>query len=393
MCKYRRSRFLVLTFEELDPEASGQIGSFLVLTSILTGEHILAKWDDLERLLAIPTSGWLDEKGLNQLGFSSERVLELVGFGVLISDNESEDSRILRSREELLEESHWPPGAALFHLLNHHAEGRSAPGKVIDTARGEEEAEERAARFVKIHGMAPPAVASRPDALRVQALPSKVGGSVLTEILSRRRTCRFFEAGKPVALRTLSDILGWVFGPMAVRRFLGGELELLVKTSPSGGSLHPLEAYPLIFSCEGCEPGLYHYQAGTHSLEFLKGGAEEQLRSLAVFFAAGQQFVGTCALVVILVARFDRNFWKYRERENSYAVVLQDAGHLSQTFQLVATELDLGTFYTAAINSDAITSFLGLPYPAEAPIGLLGLGEKSQRQPKSVGLEPFSPEN
>lgn len=98
-------------------------------------------------------------------------------------------------------------------------------------------------------------------------------------------------------------------------------------------------------------------------------------------------------MVVILVARFDRNFWKYRERENSYAVVLQDAGHLSQTFQLLATELRLGTFYTAAINSDAITSFLELPYPAEAPIGLLGLGEKSESQPKSKELEPFKPKN
>lgn len=394
MRKYRRSRFLVLTFEELDPDSSGNARSFLVLTSILTGAHIFAKPDDLERLLSIPSSSWLDERNLNELGFSCERVNELVGFGVLISDGEAESSKILLTREELLEESHWPPCAALFHLLSHHAEGRSSPpGRVIDTARGEEEAEERAARFVAMNGMAPPAVTSRPDARRVDALPTTAGDSALTEILSRRRTCRFFEPGKPLASEKLSHILRWVFGPMAVRRFLGGQLELLVKTSPSGGSLHPLEAYPLIFSCEGREPGLYHYQAGTHSLELLKSGNEDQLRSMAVSFAAGQQFVGTCAMVVILVARFDRNFWKYRERENSYAVVLQDAGHVSQTFQLLATELQLGTFYTAAINSEAITNFLELPYPAEAPIGLLGLGEKSKSQPKSPELEPFIPRN
>lgn len=390
MRKFRRSRYLVLTLEELDPTGTGQITTFLVLTSVLTGEHILANQVEIDALCLVPTDGWVDKSRLDDLGFASERLFKLVELGILISDGEAEPAKNLRGREELLANSHWPPCAALFHLLNHHAEGGiAAPGKIIDTARGVEDAELRAARFIKLHGMAPPAVATRRDAIRVEPLPWPVDDTPLTKILRQRRTCRFFEEGKNLASKQISHILRWVFGPVAMRKFLDGQLELLAKTSPSGGALHPLEAYPIIFSCEGLGPGLYHYHAGSHALELLKEADEEWMRRLCIYFAQGQQFVGTCAAVVVLVARFDRNFWKYRERENSYAVVLQDAGHLSQTFQLVATELGLGTFYTAAINSEAISSFLELPYPAEAPIGILGLGEKSPNQPKTVDAEPF----
>lgn len=393
MDKYKRSRYLVLTFEELDKDGSGPKKALLVLTSILTGQHILASQDELKALCSVPSHEWVDQSRLEDIGFSCERVSQLAELGILVADDDSEYLKSLRMREELLEASHWPPCAALFHLLNQHAEGdRIPPGKVVDTAQGEEEAEQGAARFIALHGMSPPALVSRPDAIRVDELSWPVADSPLTDILGRRRTCRYFEPGRSLSSKALSHILRWVFGPIGVRRFLGGQLELLVKTSPSGGSLHPLEAYPLIFSGEGFEPGLYHYQAGSHSLELLKKIDEEQLRNLSVYFAEGQQFVGTCAVLVILVARFNRNFWKYRERENSYAVVLQDAGHLSQTFQLVATELDLGTFYTAAINGEAISRFLDLPYPAEAPIGLLGVGERSSTSPKTLEPEPFGPE-
>ena len=390
MGKRKRSRYLVLTLEKNELEV-GRNQTVLVLTCVLTGQHILVSQTELEHLLSVPADEWVDLGRLDELGFSSERLFDFTQHGVLISDEQSEYLKTIRLREELLESSHWPPCAALFHLLNHHAESnRAPPGKVVDTARGEAEAELKASRFIELNGMAPPALVSRPDNIGVEELSNPVRDSPLTQILSRRRTCRYFEPGEPLGAQELSHILKWVFGPLAVRRFLDGQLELLVKSSPSGGSLHPLEAYPIIFSCEGLEPGLYHYRAGAHALELLKRESEEQLRSLSIFYSEGQQFVGTCAAIVILVARFDRNFWKYRERENSYAVVLQDAGHLSQTFQLVATELDLGTFYTAAINSEAIVSFLELPYPAEAPLGILGVGKKAIGKPEAMGLEAIS---
>lgn len=390
MGKRKRSRYLVLTLERFELEV-GLSQTVLVLTCVLTGQHILVSQAELELLHSVPTDEWVDLVRLDELGFSCERLCDFTQHGVLISDDQSEYLKAIRLREELLESSHWPPCAAFFHLLNHHAESnRVPPGEVVDTARGEAEAELKAARFIASHGMAPPALVSRPDNIGVEELSNPVSETPLTGILSRRRTCRYFEPGKPLGAQELSHILKWAFGPLAVRRFLDGQLELLVKSSPSGGSLHPLEAYPIIFSCEGLEPGLYHYQAGSHALELLKRGSEEELRSLSIFYSEGQQFVGTCALIVILVARFDRNFWKYRERENSYAVVLQDAGHLSQTFQLVATELGLGTFYTAAINSDAIVNFLELPYPAEAPLGILGVGKKAIGKPEAVGLESIS---
>ncbi len=116
---------------------------------------------------------------------------------------------------------------------------------------------------------------------------------------------------------------------------------------------------------------------------------EGDARRLAIYFAQGQGFVGTCAAIVILVARFDRNFWKYRRRENSYAVILQDAGHLAQTFQLAATGLGLAAFYTAAIQGEAIAERSGLRYPNESALGILGIGQGAAEDPDAAGIEKW----
>jgi nitroreductase len=51
-----------------------------------------------------------------------------------------------------------------------------------------------------------------------------------------------------------------------------------------------------------------------------------------------------------------------------------DAAHLSQTFYLVATELGLGPFVTAAINGSDIEEDLGLDGVSEGAIAICGCG-------------------
>jgi nitroreductase len=51
-----------------------------------------------------------------------------------------------------------------------------------------------------------------------------------------------------------------------------------------------------------------------------------------------------------------------------------DAGHLSQTFYLVCTQLGLGPFVTAAIDEGEIGRTLELDLLFEGPLALCGCG-------------------
>jgi SagB-type dehydrogenase family enzyme len=90
---------------------------------------------------------------------------------------------------------------------------------------------------------------------------------------------------------------------------------------------------------------------------------------------------------VVLAPRFGRNFWKYRDHAKAYRVVVLDAGHLSQTLQLAATEQGLGAFVTAAINEVDIEQAFGLDPRVEGPLAVCGLGVRAKTMAKSE-LDP-----
>src|SRR5688572_2921518 len=50
-----------------------------------------------------------------------------------------------------------------------------------------------------------------------------------------------------------------------------GGREIALKTSPSGGARHPVEAYVVVRRVRGLRAGVYHYEAGQHVLERLRG--------------------------------------------------------------------------------------------------------------------------
>ena len=67
-------------------------------------------------------------------------------------------------------------------------------------------------------------------------------------------------------MNELATLLRWVWGAHGTLRLAGADLGLR-RTSPSGGSLHPIEVYPLVRRVEGIAPGLYHYLGREHALE------------------------------------------------------------------------------------------------------------------------------
>ena len=121
---------------------------------------------------------------------------------------------------------------------------------------------------------------------------------------------------------------------------------------------------------EGLALGLYHYQPVTHQLEVINTNVSSQK---AWLYCARQHFVRKAAALFLMTAVLPRTMWKYRHAR-AYRVVLLDAGHLCQTFCLVATWLGLAPFCTAALKDTLIEKDLGIDGIRESVIYVAGVG-------------------
>lgn len=186
--------------------------------------------------------------------------------------------------------------------------------------------------------------------------------------LLRRRTHRQFSTGS-LPLQSLSQLLFYTWGVTArLDAPLLGQLPL--KTSPSSGARHPIEVYVLALHVQKLPPGLYHYAPERHILQQLHSKASD---AKAVDYCGGQTWVRNAAALFIMTAVFPRAMWKYRT-SRAYRTVLLDAGHICQTFCLLATSLHLAPFCTLALKDSVIEKELDLEGIAESVIYLAGVG-------------------
>ena len=227
--------------------------------------------------------------------------------------------------------------------------------------------------------------------LAVRELPLVERKGELYDVLLRRRTTRSFDRGAPLAQWELAVVLRYVFGYHGYVPLLG-QVTTLKRTSPSAGGFHPVEAYPLIMAVDELDPGLYHYNPAQHALELLAPLGVDEARAAANAFVCGQTYFGDAHVVVVLAARFDRAFWKYRNHRKALTALMMDAAHLSQTLYLVATELGLGAFVTAAINNVDIEERLGIDGYREGVLAVCGFGRPAaERSPFDPEFLPFVP--
>lgn len=145
--------------------------------------------------------------------------------------------------------------------------------------------------------------------------------------------------------------------------------KLIITTSPSGGAMHPLEAYVIINNVENIPAGLYHYNKKTNSLQTLKTG---NFRDSFTTICYKKEGIRTASFCIIYTCRWARHMWKYRY-SRSYRMVLFDLGHLIQTSVLVAQALGMGTFHNPAINDLKAKKFLKIQDDCEEGV-LFSLG-------------------
>jgi SagB-type dehydrogenase family enzyme len=254
----------------------------------------------------------------------------------------------------------WSPAASFFHLSTKDAH---APIEPEDSVR---ELQRRA----RVHPM--PSSSKRYSKARQVLLPAPQTNGELPQALLARRTWRQFSR-HPLTLENLATLLGLSFG---VQWWLDirGVGRVALKTSPSGGSRHPIEAYVLALRVQGLDRGLYHYNSGTHRLELLRRGAN---RAQVARYLNGQWWFNGAAAVVLMTGVFARTQWKY-QAPRAYRVVLIDAGHVCQTFCLVATWLGLAPFCTMALADSKIESDLGIDGVRESVLYAAGVGARPE---------------
>ncbi|MCG2584858.1 putative peptide maturation dehydrogenase [Massilia sp. TS11] len=277
--------------------------------------------------------------------------------GLLISDAPAHAA--WRARDEAVRAAHWRPLAALLHQDSRWRDREGENGKRFPTF----------AHLVERFGSPPPACSEYPQAPQL-ALPAPLPGP-LDGVLGARYTGRNFDPQARLDLATVARLLQRSFGAQRVHP-LGATAAVLKKTSPSGGGLHPIEAYLLALRVDGLAPGFYHYHPVRHTLAAL--GAPADPAAFALTAVAGQDWFAQAPLLVFLVGRVARSFWKYRNHPKAYRVLQLDAGHLGQSFALLAAEAGLPAFITAGINEANIEDALGLDGRGQIVLAALGCG-------------------
>jgi len=276
----------------------------------------------------------------------------LVRVGLLERSSGPEDDRT----EALATWKDWSPAASFLHFSTKDAH---APIELEDSLR-------EIRRRARIKPM-PPSVKSYPGVRQFRLPPPQREGE-FPHVLLARRTWRQFSR-RPVPLEKLATLLGLSFGVQS-RLHVRGIGSVALKTSPSGGARHPIETYVLALRVKGLPSGLYHYGAGTHRLELLRRGATP---AEVVHYLNGQWWFGGAAAVVLMTAVFARTQWKY-PAPRAYRIVLIDAGHVCQTFCLVATWLGLAPFCTMAFADSRIETALRIDGVAESVLYAAGVG-------------------
>ena len=321
---------------------------------------------DVSLLGALSPIDWVEAAPLRER-HGAARVRKLLRAGLLVGSGKAR--AVQREADERFRAQHWQGLSAVQHMAGRW-EGvdsiQHAIEEGVDTPSG------LRARY----GPPPPAFHHRDDGGAMVAL-TRTAPAAFDVLLDRRHSCRNFDKASHLPQAQFARLLDRVFGARG-QVHASADFDVLKKSSPSGGALHPTEAYLIVQRVEGIDHGLYHYRADDHAIQRLAWeGAPEELTAFARLAVVGQHWFADAHVLVVLAPRFARNFWKYRNHAKAYRVCILDVGHLSQTLFLSATEQGLGAFITAAINEADIEQAFGLTGYVDGPLAVCGFGNRA----------------
>jgi putative peptide maturation dehydrogenase len=339
---------------------------------------------DLAAMGGISQTIW-NPRSLYEERYGAECIARLLQHGLLVCDAVPGDAApgdqathashaALRQRDETLRAQHWRPLSALAHTFSRWHDVRTETGMEAPSFQS----------LLDRYGPPPPPAMELGTPGSALKLPAAAPGP-LDDTLLQRYTGRNYDTAATLPLDVVARLLQRTFGAQQ-QRDVGPHANVLKKTSPSGGGLHSVEAFVLAQRIDGVAPGLYHYHPIDHELRPLQAMTPQQAGAAALQMVAEQKWLAEAPLQVVLVARLERTFWKYRNHQKAYRALSLDAGHLSQTFYLLATEAGMPAFITAAINDVDIERMLELDHLRHAVIAVCGCGPASAGERTTVEL-------
>jgi SagB-type dehydrogenase family enzyme len=258
----------------------------------------------------------------------------------------------------------WHPSASRFHLATRDVRyvERDRAREILTTYLAD----------------APPPAPLKAPAIGAIPLPAIDASGEFADVLRSRRSWRTF-ASQSLPIEKLSTVAGLTFAVQHWADIDGQQVAL--KTSPSGGACHGIEAYWALRRIDGLPDGLYHYAPDRHALSRVPCTWSWD-RILSYF--PGQPWFADANAIAFMTCVFERTRWKYRH-PRAYRVVLLEAGHLCQTFCLAATWLGLAPFCSAALADSEIERDLSLDGLSEAVLYAAGVGVR----PPGVSWAPW----
>jgi SagB-type dehydrogenase family enzyme len=209
-----------------------------------------------------------------------------------------------------------------------------------------------------------------PTKCRVELPEPALSDATLQNVLLRRRTRR--ELNGTLDLVEVGALLRQSLGCTAVFEEAEEGILHAVRAWPSAGGLYPLDAYAIVRSVSGLEPGVYYFNPINSELESIESPPSAELVRDAFF---GQEFASNAAFHVVLAAVFQRTLSKYGER--GYRLVLLDAGHAAQNLLLTAEQLGINAIAMGGYCDDVLNEALGLDGVGEAVVHALCFGRSA----------------
>ena len=198
--------------------------------------------------------------------------------------------------------------------------------------------------------------------------PSFKGKVSIEEVLSRRRSVRYYE-DNPLSIDDISQLLWSAYGitkSIDSPAFLRGGL----KTAPSAGALYPLELYLIAWNIDQLKNGIYKYFPEDHSLKLVTNGDKRDELSTAAW---DQSWLKEAAGAIVYSAIFSRTSDKYSIRgEERY--VCMDLGHSAENVYLQGMALGIGTCAIGAFNDNKLKELINMP-EEEKPLYIMPIGK------------------
>ena len=170
--------------------------------------------------------------------------------------------------------------------------------------------------------------------------------------LLNNRTSKRKYTEQPITMDELSFLL---WATQGVKQVIGKKNQATLRNVPSAGARHPFETYLLVHRVEGLEPGLYHYLALEHKLEYIR--EIENLSDRITEATCGQPFLGNAAVDFVWSVIPYRCEWRYTLDAHKY--ILLDAGHVCQNLYLACEAIGCGTCAIGAYDQALIDTLLG----------------------------------